>query len=227
GDLAEAMVNYLMLLGWAPGEDREIMPWSEMVPLFRIEDVNSSSAFFDEKKLRAFNGEYIRALSAEEFAERCRPWLTGDAAPWDPADYDPEVFAAVAPLAQSRVAVLSEIVPNVDFLFLPEPVEDEKSWAKAMKPGVGAEMLEAALSRFADPGLPWTAEDLKTATEETGATLGLKLGKAQAPVRVAVTGRTVGLPLFESLELLGRERVRARLEAALAKLRAQEASSSE
>jgi glutamyl-tRNA synthetase len=224
GYLAEAMVNYLMLLGWAPGEDREIMPWSEMVPLFRIEDVNSSSAFFDEKKLRAFNGEYIRALTVDEFIERCAPWLTGEDTPWAAADFDPGVFRAVAPLAQSRVAVLSEIVPNVDFLFLAEPVEDEKSWAKAMKPGVGEEMLAAALERFADPALAWDAEALKTATEETGAGLGLKLGKAQAPVRVAVTGRTVGLPLFESLELLGRDRVLARVAAALEKLRSQGSS---
>ncbi|WP_306366691.1 glutamate--tRNA ligase [Nocardiopsis sp. CC223A] len=221
GYLAEAMVNYLMLLGWAPGDDREIMPWSEMVPLFRIDDVNSSSAFFDEKKLRAFNGEYIRALGVDEFVERCAPWVTGEDTPWAAADYDPEVFRAVAPLAQSRVAVLSEIVPNVDFLFLAEPVEDEKSWSKAMKPGVGEEMLAAALERFADPALEWNAEALKAATEETGAGLGLKLGKAQAPVRVAVTGRTVGLPLFESLELLGRERVLARVAAALEKLRSQ------
>ncbi|MGW9635844.1 glutamate--tRNA ligase [Nocardiopsis alba] len=227
GYLAEAMVNYLMLLGWAPGDDREIMPWSEMMPLFRIQDVNSSSAFFDEKKLRSFNGEYIRELSVEDFIERCAPWLTGENTPWAPEDYDPEVFAAVAPLAQSRVAVLSEIVPNVDFLFLPEPVEDEKSWKKAMKPGVGKEMVEASLARFADPDLSWTAEALKTATEETGASLGLKLGKAQAPVRVAVTGRTVGLPLFESLELLGRERVQARLEAALERLRAEEKDAQE
>ncbi|MFW6641353.1 glutamate--tRNA ligase [Nocardiopsis algeriensis] len=224
GYLAEAMVNYLMLLGWAPGEDREIMPWSEMVPLFAVEDVNSSSAFFDEKKLRAFNGEYIRALDTDDFAERCRPWLTGEDTPWDAADYDPEVFRAVAPLAQSRIAVLSEIVPNVDFLFLREPVEDEKSWSKAMKPGVGREMLETALERYSDTALEWNAEALKAATEEAGASLGLKLGKAQAPVRVAVTGRTVGLPLFESLELLGRERVLKRVSAALEKLRAQEAA---
>ncbi|MEV2276344.1 glutamate--tRNA ligase [Nocardiopsis sp. NPDC049922] len=222
GYLAEAMVNYLMLLGWAPGDDREIMPWEEMRPLFRVEDVNSSSAFFDEKKLRAFNGEYVRALDLDDFIHRCQPWLAGDAAPWDPADFDPAVFRAVAPLAQSRVAVLSEIVPNVDFLFLAEPVEDEKSWTKAMKPGVGGEMLEAARDRFADPAQEWTAEALKAATEEAGASLGLKLGKAQAPVRVAVTGRTVGLPLFESLEVLGRDRVLARIGAALERLRAQE-----
>ncbi|MFC7327816.1 glutamate--tRNA ligase [Marinactinospora rubrisoli] len=222
GYLPEAMVNYLMLLGWSPGEDREIMPWAEMEPLFRVSDVNSSSAFFDEKKLRAFNGEYIRALSAEEFAERCRPWLAPDAAPWPAENFDPQVFAAVAPLAQSRVAVLSEIVPNVDFLFLDRPVEDAQSWSKAMKPGVGREMLTAALERFADPELTWEAAALKTALEEVAAAQGLKLGKAQAPVRVAVTGRTVGLPLFESLELLGRDRVRDRLSDALAKLDATE-----
>ncbi|WP_152523047.1 glutamate--tRNA ligase [Nocardiopsis potens] len=220
GYLAEAMVNYLMLLGWAPGDDREIMPWAQMVPLFDIAGVNSSSAFFDEKKLRAFNGEYIRALSAEEFAERCRPWLEGPDAPWAAEDYDPEAFRAIAPLAQSRIAVLSEIVPNVDFLFLAEPVFDEKSWNKAMKPGIGAEMLTAAAERFADEKQEWEAEALKAALEEIGTAQGLKLGKAQAPVRVAVTGRTVGLPLFESLELLGRERTVRRLRAALERLAA-------
>ncbi|MBB4933604.1 glutamyl-tRNA synthetase [Lipingzhangella halophila] len=218
GYLPEAMVNYLMLLGWSPGDDREIMPWSEMEGLFRVSDVNSSSAFFDEQKLRAFNGEYIRSLSVGEFVDRCRPWLAPEHAPWPEENFDEEVFTAIAPLAQSRVAVLSEIVPNVDFLFLPEPVEDEKSWAKAMKPGVAPEMLAAALDRFADPDLPWEAGALKAALEEVGTGLGLKLGKAQAPVRVAVTGRTVGLPLFESLELLGRERAQERLRAALAKL---------
>ncbi|TMZ52189.1 glutamate--tRNA ligase, partial [Klebsiella pneumoniae] len=145
GYLPEAMVNYLMLLGWSPGGDREIMPWAQMEPLFAISEVNSSSAFFDEKKLRAFNGEYIRSLSADEFVERCRPWLSADAAPWPPENYDDAVFRAIAPLAQSRIAVLSEITPNVDFLFLDAPVEDEKSWNKAMKPGVGEEMLTAAL----------------------------------------------------------------------------------
>ncbi|AAZ54661.1 glutamate--tRNA ligase [Thermobifida fusca] len=220
GYLPEAMVNYLMLLGWGPGDDREIMPFSEMVPLFRLEDVNSSSAFFDEKKLRAFNGEYIRALDTTEFVERCAPWLGSEKAPWPAENFDAQVFEAVAPLAQTRISVLSEIVSYVDFLFLDRPVEDEKSWAKAMKPGVGEEMLTAALERFSDPNLEWRAEPLKAALEEVAAAQGLKLGKAQAPVRVAVTGRTVGLPLFESLELLGRSRVQERLRAALEKLKA-------
>ncbi|HEV7896837.1 MAG TPA: glutamate--tRNA ligase [Planosporangium sp.] len=227
GYLADTMRNYLMLLGWAPSGNREIVPWSVIENEFRLEEVNPSPAFFDEKKLRAFNGEYIRAMTTEEFIEACQPWLTGTpvapgaapvaAPPWDPADFDPKVFAAVAPLAQTRVAVLSEIVPNVDFLFLPEPATDEAAWAKAMKEGA-ADLLGAALVAFENA--PWDAESLKSTLEAVGAERGLKLGKAQAPVRVAVTGRSVGLPLFESLEVLGRERTLARLRAALSTLAA-------
>ncbi len=209
GYLAEAMVNYLMLLGWGPGDDREIMPWSEMVPLFRLEDVNPSPAFFDEKKLRAFNGEYIRALPLAEFVTRCEPWL-------DPS-WDRETFAKVAELAQTRIAVLSEITANVDFLFLDEPVFDQASWDKAMK-NSAVEILTGYLDRLEK--VEMDPESLKTALEEVGASYGLKLGKAQAPVRVAVTGRTVGLPLFESIEVLGRTRSMDRIRAALARLQA-------
>lgn len=138
------------------------------------------------------------------------------APPWRPEDFDPAAFAAVAPLAQTRVAVLSEIVPYVDFLFLPEPPVDEASWAKAMKEG-SADLLADAITAY--ESLPsWDAESLKTAMEQVGTARGLKLGKAQAPVRVAVTGRTVGLPLFESLAVLGRDRTLARLRAAHARL---------
>jgi glutamyl-tRNA synthetase len=219
GYLAATMKNYLMLLGWAPSGDREIVPWEVIEAEFRIEDVNPSPAFFDEKKLRAFNGEYIRALSEAEFIAVCRPWLTGTdtiaAPPWNPDDFDPAAFAAVAPLAQTRVAILSEIVPNVDFLFLAEPAIDEAAWNKAMKEGA-KDLLTATADAYRDT--PWTAEALKATLESLGAERGLKLGKAQAPVRVAVTGRAVGLPLFESLEVLGKERTLARLEAAAARL---------
>src|SRR5690606_34523855 len=161
GYLAEAMVNYLMLLGWGPGDDREIMPWSEMVPLFRLEDVNSSSAYFDEKKLRAFNGEYIRALPLETFEERCLPYL-------DPS-WDRELFSKVAPLAQTRISVLSEIRQNVDFLFLDEPVFDQASWDKGMK-NSPEEILTGYLERL--DTVSWDAESLKQALEEVGAAQG-------------------------------------------------------
>lgn len=215
GYLAEAMRNYLMLLGWAPSGDREIVPWDDIVAEFRLSDVNPSPAFFDVKKLRAFNGEYIRAMAVEEFISACQPWLRGQAAAWRAEDYDEDAFAAVAPLAQTRVAVLSEIVPMVDFLFLPEPVEDEAAWAKTMT-GDAAALLSDVIVAF--EGCDWTADALKAAVERVGAARDLRLGKAQAPVRVAITGRTVGLPLFESLQVLGRERSFARLRAALAEL---------
>lgn len=215
GYLPEAMRNYLMLLGWAPSGDREIVPWSVVEEEFSLEDVNTSPAFFDVKKLRAFNGEYIRALALDEFIARCAPWLREPYAPWAPGAFDPEVFAALAPLAQTRVAVLSEITAIVDFAFLDEPPEDEASWAKAMKEPAAA-ILGEVLEAFADA--PWTAGELKSRTERIGQRHGLKLGKAQAPVRVAVTGRTVGLPLFESLQIIGRARTLSRVRDALDRL---------
>jgi glutamyl-tRNA synthetase len=220
GYLAAAMRNYLMLLGWAPSGDREIVPWSVIEEEYRIEDVNHAPAFFDIKKLRAFNGDYIRALSAEEFAAVCAPWLMGTdtiaAPPWDPSAFDPAAFAAVAPLAQTRISVLSEIVEYVDFLFLDEPVKDDFSWMKAMKDGAG-DILDAAAAAFAALD-EWAAVPLRVALEQVGIERDLKLGKVQAPVRVAVTGRSVGLPLFESIEVLGRERTLARLAAARAQV---------
>ncbi|WP_174534587.1 glutamate--tRNA ligase [Micromonospora chalcea] len=220
GYLADAMRNYLMLLGWAPSGDREIVPWSVIEQEFRLDEVNPSPAFFDEKKLRAFNGDYIRALPVEDFIAACQPWLTGTGTiappPWQPEEFDPAAFAAVAPLAQTRIAVLSEIVPNVDFLFLADPLIDEAAWAKAMKEGA-ADLLDAAIVAF-EALESWDAESLKATLEAVGAERGLKLGKAQAPVRVAVTGRTVGLPLFESLEVLGRDRTLTRLRAARVRL---------
>lgn len=215
GYLAEAMRNYLMLLGWAPSGNREIVAWDDIVAEFRLTEVNPSPAFFDVRKLRAFNGEYIRALPLPAFIQACQPWLRGPDAPWRPDAFDGASFTAVAELAQTRIAVLSEIVSNVDFLFLDVPDIDEAAWAKAMKAGA-ADLLAATVAAF--EAASWDAETLKAALEAVGAERGLKLGKAQAPVRVAVTGRSIGLPLFESVEVLGRERTLARLRAALSRL---------
>lgn len=132
GYLPEAVRNYLMLLGWAPSGNREILPWETLVEEFRLDGVTVSPAFFDVKKLRALNGDYIRALSTEEFIARSQPWLAAPVAPWRADAFDPEVYAAVVPVLQTRIAVMSELVPNVDFLFLDEPVVDEASWTKAM-----------------------------------------------------------------------------------------------
>ena len=211
GYLPAAMRNYLMLLGWAPRGDREIVPWEEMVAEFRLEDVNPSPAFFDVKKLRAFNGEYIRALTPGEFIAACQPWLTAPAAPWPAERFDPAVFAELAPLAQTRVSVLPEVVAMVDFAFLRDPVYDEAAWTKAMREPA-AELLAEVAAAYENA--PWRADALRERLEAVGATYGLSLGKAQAPVRVAVTGRTVGLPLFESMVVLGRTETLRRIEAA-------------
>ncbi|WP_062205812.1 glutamate--tRNA ligase [Streptomyces sp. NBRC 109706] len=217
GFLPEGLLNYLALLGWSLAEDRDVFGLDELVGAFEIGAVNANPARFDLKKAEAINATHIRErLSTAEFARACEPWLRAPHAPWKPEEFDPAAFEALAPLAQTRVTVLSDITDNVDFLFLPEPVFDEASWAKAMKPGA-AEVLGTIRERLS--GLPdWAAEPLKEAVLAAGAEHGLKLGKAQAPLRVAVTGRTVGLPLFESLETLGRERTLSRVDAALARL---------
>jgi glutamyl-tRNA synthetase len=215
GYLMEAMRNYLMTLGWAPAGDQEIVPWQRIVDEFRLEDVNKAPAFFDVKKLDAFNGEYVRALDVTAFIDAAEPWMLRWLEDHPTARYDSAVFTAMAPHVQTRVVRLDEVPGSVDFLFLPEPELDEASWSKAMKPPAG-ELLTEVLGAYAT--VPWEADSLKAALEEIGARHGQKLGKAQAPVRVAVTGRTVGPPLFESLELLGREATLARLQAASERL---------
>lgn len=216
GFLPEGLLNYLALLGWSLAPDRDIFSLDEMVAAFDITDVNANPARFDLKKAEAINADHIRRLDPKSFIEACTPWLKAPHAPWPPGAFDQAQFEAIAPHAQTRLTVLSDITANVDFLFLDEPVEDEASWQKAMKEGSDA-LLRTAREKLA--AVPeWQAEALKAAVLAAGEEHGLKLGKAQAPVRVAVTGRTVGLPLFESLEVLGRERTLARIDAALAKL---------
>jgi glutamyl-tRNA synthetase len=212
----EGLLNYLSLLGWSYAADQDVFSIAEMVERFDIADVNANPARFDLKKAEAINADHIRRLEPKAFAEACTRWLRAPYAPWPPEAFDEAAWQAVAPHAQTRLTVLSDITANVDFLFLDQPVHDEASWAKAMKPG-SADLLRTARENL--EGADWSApEPLKEAVLAAGETHGLKLGKAQAPVRVAVTGRTVGLPLFESLQILGRDRTLARIDAALAAL---------
>ncbi len=217
GYLPDAMVNYLMTLGWTPKGDSEIAPWSEMERDFRLEDVNHSPAFFDLKKLAAFNGDHIRMLSTIDFYEACKPWLFGPNAPFPRSGFDEAMFLAMAPHIQPRCVTLADAAGVVDFLFQPEPVVDEASWTKVMGAAEAAPMLAGAIAAYTAL-TAWAAEPLKQALEAVGEANGLKLGKAQAPVRVAVTGRTVGPPLFEALEVLGRDETLRRMRAAEARL---------
>ncbi|MFG3476381.1 glutamate--tRNA ligase [Streptomyces chengbuensis] len=216
GFLPEGLLNYLSLLGWSFSADQDVFSVAEMVGKFDIADVNANPARFDLKKAEAINADHIRRLDVKAFAEACEPWLRAPHANWEPEGFDQSAWEAIAPYAQTRLTVLSDITANVDFLFREEPVEDEASWQKAMKEGSDA-LLRTAREKLA--AADWAApEALKDAVLAAGEEHGLKLGKAQAPVRVAVTGRTVGLPLFESLQILGREKSLARIDAALEKL---------
>ncbi|MFF7598916.1 glutamate--tRNA ligase [Streptomyces mirabilis] len=218
GFLPEGLLNYLSLLGWSLSADRDIFSIEEMVAAFDVTDVNPNPARFDLKKCEAINADHIRLLDVKDFTERCAPWLRAPFAPWAPENFDEAKWQAIAPYAQSRMKVLSEITDNVDFLFLPEPAVDEASWTKAMKEGSDA-LLRTAREKL--DAADWSSpESLKEAVLAAGEEHGLKLGKAQAPVRVAVTGRTVGLPLFESLQILGKEKTLARVDAALERLAA-------
>lgn len=205
GYLPEAMANYLALLGWSPGDDREILSRDQLIAEFRLEDVKSSPAFFDEKKLSAVNGEYIRALPEAEFVARSQGWLADR---WVP----------IAGPVQERARTLADVYAMTAFLFLPEPRLDTAAWEKGVRqqPAFRA-LLAGALEAFAE--CPWDAATLKDVTAAVGEAVGVpQLGKAQAPIRLAVTGRSVGPPLFESLEAMGREPTLARLRAALARL---------
>lgn len=226
GFLPEAIGNYLALLGWSFPDGREVFTRAELVEAFRLEDVNNSPAFFDEQKLVHFNGLYIRALSPGEFTRRCRTWAkeTGSyLAPQEGLDpFATPEWEFLAPLVQERVHVLSDVPLYVTFLFGGVFTVDETSWDKALLRDLeAASILRGARQRLADlaPG-QWRSAELKTVVEQLANDFGRKLGKAQAPVRVATLGHTVGLPLFESLEVLGKDRSLSRLDQALERVSA-------
>ena len=215
GILPDAMVNYLMTLGWAPAGDTEIVPWSSMVEEFRLEDVNHSPAFFDIKKLASFNGDYIRALSLQDFVSASLPVLAATDA-WPSSRFSTEVYEKIAPLVQTRVVTMSEVPAMVDFLFLEDPAIDQAAWDKTMVAEFAADVLKHCMSEFAS--CEWNHDALKTILESWTEAKELKLGKTQAPIRVAMTGRTVGPPLFESIEILGRDETIRRLQNSLSRL---------
>ncbi len=211
GVLPAAMVNYLALLGWGPPDDIEVRPLSEIIELFDLADVNAAPAMFDMDKLTAINGEYLRALDDAGFAAAVEPWVRAE--PWG-ADLDAATLSTVAPLIRERTRLLGDAPDRIAFLFA-EPQIDPDDWAAAMA-APASDILERARTAFSE--VEWSAATLHAELRAIGESFGLKLGKAQAPVRVATTGRAVGPPLFESLVLLGRDATLARLDTALAKL---------
>jgi len=213
GYLPEAMVNYLALLGWGPTDGVEVRPVDEIIEQYRLTDVNASPAFFDQKKLSFVNAEHIRALASDQFQDRARPFLTHG----EPAAV---ALASLATEVQERVRTLAEVEPMIEFLVVDEPEVDEASWTKAITKGRAvAEMLDATIARLDALGPDeWQPEPIQVAVSQAAVDAGLvnaeggpQLSKAQGPVRVAISGRTVGPPLWESLTVLGRERTLDRL----------------
>jgi glutamyl-tRNA synthetase len=216
GFLPEGLLNYLALLGWAISEDRDVFGMDEMVEAFRLERVNPNPARFDLKKCEAINASHLRALDAEDLARRMVPYLqAGGVLPEEVTDAQRDLLRAATPLVQERMTVLGEAVDMLGFLFVDEDsfTRDVDDVAKALDAN-GQAVVKAAYDGLADLETWETAaieQALRGALVEG---LGLKPRNAFGPVRVAVTGRRISPPLFESLELLGRDRSLERLRSA-------------
>jgi glutamyl-tRNA synthetase len=220
GYLPEGVLNYLALLGWSIGGDRELFTLQEMADAFTLDKVSRNPARFDMKKLTVVNGVKIRELEAGEFVKRLLPFLVRGGLLGSPVSDDQlDLVTAAAPLVQERATTLVEAAGLLGFLLVVEHhfAVDPAAAAKVLVPGA-APVLDAAVDVL-DGLAGWTTEDIQEALQAALVeTLGLKPRLAYGPVRVAVTGRTVSPPLFESLELLGRERTLARLRSARAGL---------
>ena len=214
GFLPAGLLNYLALLGWGIAEDRDVFTMAEMAEAFDVLRVNPNPARFDLKKLEAINAAHMRLLSVEELEERLLPFLEeADLISNPPTQAETLKITEGCVLIHDRVGTLGEGADMLAFLFLEDVVYDHADVAKVLDPA-GLEVVAAAREALG------TLEDWSTAAIDAALRaklveeLGLKPRNAFGPVRVAVTGRRVSPPLFESLELLGREESLARLDAA-------------
>jgi glutamyl-tRNA synthetase len=217
GFLPEGLLNYLALLGWSIAADRDIFSLEEMVEAFDIGDVNPNPARFDLKKAEAINAAHMRLLSIEDLTHRVLPFLKAAGVVSNPvSDADAKLLELAMPLISERINKLTEAVEMLDWLFVDEEhfTRDEADVAKLLDEA-GRTVVQAAHDALS--GLStWSTEAIQDALQaKLVDELGLKPRNAFGPVRVAVTGRRVSPPLFESLELLGRERGLARLQSAL------------
>ena len=209
GFIPEGLLNYLALFGWSIADDRDVFSLDEMVAAFDVADVNSNPARFDQKKADALNADHIRLLTADDFSARLRTYF--DAHAYD-TTLDDKQFAEAASLVQTRIVVLADAWELLKFLNDDEFALDEKAAAKELR-AEAVQVLDAALSAL--EGIDkWKTdkieEALKVALLEN---MAVKPRKAFGPIRVAATGASISPPLFESLELLGRDRSLQRLTA--------------
>ena len=213
GIIPEGMLNYLALLGWSLDSDRDIFSVSELIDAFDVADVLSNPARFDQKKLEAINADHIRLLPLEDFSARLRTYLEDYKG--FPASYQDDKFRFVAELVQTRIKKLDDAWDLVRFLIVSdeELVLDEKSARKNLKEDA-VQPLEVAISVLSD--VPdWDTASIESALQKALIEdLGLKPRKAYGALRVGISGQAISPPLFESMELLGRESTLARLRAA-------------
>lgn len=213
GFLPEAICNYLALLGWSPGDDRENISMRELVELFTVERVNSSPARFDMKKLEAINGDKIRALRPESFLERALPFLLRENVITG-SQQEVEQVAKALPIIQERIVKLREVIPMLGFLFKDSIEFDLENKEKISEPD-SQKVLQSALKSLAAINT-WNRDEIETALRHSLLDeLGLKPRLAFGPVRIAVTGSHISPPLFESMELLGRDSSLQRLREAI------------
>ena len=213
GFLPEAICNYLALLGWSPGDDRENITMKELTELFTVEKVHSSPARFDMKKLEAINGDKIRALTIDEFLDWSLPFLTKAGVITGTADEIALVKLAL-PLIQERIIMLSEVPAMLKFLFVKNFAVGADSVAK-ITDDASKQVLQRSLKEL-EPLATWTHESIEAALRSSLIEeMGLKPRIAFGAVRIATTGSTISPPLFESMELLGKEASLARIRAGL------------
>jgi len=210
GFLPDAVVNYLVRLGWSYG-DQEIFSRTELIEKFTLESVGKSAGVFDIEKMLWLNAHYLHSLTATELAAAARPFIASVGLPV-PAD-DAWLAKALATL-QERARTLVDLVEQARFYLSDDVPIDSAAAAKFLTPEVAPTLksLRDACAALA----PWTTATLQAAFQHVLQQHGLKLGKLAQPVRVAVTGTAASPGIFEVLDVLGRERTLARLDRALA-----------
>ena len=212
GYLAEAVVNFLALLGWHFDSERELFTREELIGLFSLERVNPAPAVFDARKLEWMNGVYLRALPTFDLAERLTAYL---AERGSPLAAQPERILEATQLAQEKIATLAEFEPLCSFLFGPIEI-DQESWERVSGHERAAEILAAVQAAIAD--CEWSVDAVEAALRGVCDELSLKPRVVFGLVRVAITGRSISPGLFESVYVLGRDETLARLAAAAARL---------
>ena len=213
GFLPEAICNYLALLGWSPGDDRENVTMKELTELFTVDKVHSSPARFDMKKLEAINGDKIRALTPDEFLNWSLPFLTKDGV-ISGTDAEIAVVKAALPIIQERIVTLAEVPAMLNFLFVKNFAVAEDCVSK-----VNDEAAKAVFTRSIselEKLTTWTHDSIEAALRSSLIEeMGLKPRIAFGAVRIATTGSNISPPLFESMELLGQEVSLERIKLAL------------